>query len=342
MLENTNSSNSYDNLQLHFALLEAIRIFFKKKDFLEVMTPPMVTNPGYEAHIHPYRVYSQHKRQLTNSYLHTSPEFYMKELLSLGFNNIFNICYCFRDEPESPLHRKQFLMLEWYRTNAKYQSIMDDVEHLLAFCANYLDNIDTAKVATKYKAANKAVNEYKRVTVQELFHHYLKIDILAYLDTSSNCRELRQLIEKNYPDIPLPFDPTHPMSWDDYYFLLFLNKIEPRLKEWPYILIYEFPYHLSALSTINANNPLVCERFEVYLGGIELCNCFNELRDLQIQKQRFQEESQIKFANYQYNLPAPSVLFRALERGFPPSAGIAMGVERLLLALTNISNPFYL
>ncbi|MCO4753987.1 MAG: hypothetical protein KC478_05875, partial [Bacteriovoracaceae bacterium] len=110
-------------LKYQFALIQAIRNYFTEMGFVDVMTPPMVENPGMETHIHPFEVFSKYKGKSTNQYLHTSPEFHMKELLSLEeeqLDNIFNISYCFRDEPSSPIHRSQFLMLEWYRKNERY------------------------------------------------------------------------------------------------------------------------------------------------------------------------------------------------------------------------------
>ena len=131
------------------------------------------------------------------------------------------------------------------------------------------------------------------------------------------------------------------LSWDDYYFLLFLNKIEPLLVHYPYLLLYEFPHHLSALSTLKEADPRVCERFEIYSKGVELCNCFNELRDLTIQKERFSFQAHEKEKLYGYILPEPQVLYDSLERGLPVSSGIALGVERLQKVLTGIENPFW-
>ena len=87
-------------------------------------------------------------------------------------------------------------------------------------------------------------------------------------------------------------------------------------------------------------NPLVCERFEIYINGIEVANCFNELCDLNIQKQRAEEGLLLKNQLYNYSLPTPNLLYRSLEKGLPPSSGIALGVERWLMALTNIESPF--
>jgi lysyl-tRNA synthetase class 2 len=298
-------------------LIKSIRTFFEKENFLDVITPPMVQNPGMEPHIHPFQVAHARTNSMSEWYLHTSPEFHMKELLSQGLENIFTISYAFRDEPLAPNHRPQFLMLEWYRKNAHYTQIMDDCENLFSHCLN-----------KKIK--------FVRATIQEIFEEMLKIDILEFLDK----KDLKLLIEKNFKDIPLPTK-GEILSWDDYYFLLFLNKIEPHLAHYPFLLLYEFPHHLSALSTLKENDPRVCERFEIYANGIELCNCFNELRDLEVLKKRFNEQALEKKQLYGYELPEPTVIYNAMTRGLPKSAGIALGVERLLKVFHGMENPFW-
>lgn len=298
-------------------LIKSIRSFFEKENFLDVITPPMVQNPGMETHIHPFQVAHARTNSMSEWYLHTSPEFHMKELLAQGLENIFTISYAFRDEPLAPTHRPQFLMLEWYRKNAHYTQIMDDCENLFSYCSN--KNI-----------------KFERATIQEIFEDMLHIDILKFLDK----KDLKELIEKNFKDIPLP-SKGEVLSWDDYYFLLFLNKIEPHLAHHPFILLKEFPCHLSALSTLKAEDPRVCERFEIYAHGIELCNSFNELTDLSILKNRFKEQALEKKNLYGYELPEPKVIYNAMTKGLPKSSGIALGVERLLKVLSGMENPFW-
>lgn len=255
----------------------------------------------------------------------------MKELLSLEeekLDKIFNIGYCFRDEPESDYHRSQFLMLEWYRKNEYYSKIMDDVEKLIRFCSNFFNE--------KALITNSDYLEFKaeKATVQELFFEYCKMDILNFLDAES----LENKLRSDFKDIPVP---DSSLIYEDSFFLLFLNKIEPHFKNFKYLQVSEYPSPLAALSTLKEDNEKVCERFEIYLKGVELCNCFNELTDLNLQKERFIKQNQEKKNLYGYNLPEPKVLYNALERGLPKSSGVALGVERLLMSLFDIKNPFY-
>lgn len=248
----------------------------------------------------------------------------MKELLSDGLEKIFTISYCFRDEPSSPIHRSQFLMLEWYRANARYEAIMEDVSKLIEFC------LKNAKAPLRPEMKDAT---FVKKTMQELFEEELGINILDYLDVPS----IKELL-KQFPDVPVP---SSECEWDDYFFLLYLNKIEPTLSKYPLLLVYEFPAPLSALSTLKVSDPRVCERFEVYSNGVELCNAFNELTDANEQRRRFTEQNALKKKLYNYGLPVPENFYRTLDKGFPPSAGIALGVERLLYSLFEVENPFY-
>lgn len=308
-----------------FELIQIIRNYFGEQGFLDVITPPAVENPGMEVHIHPFQLHSVQKNALRPLYLHTSPEFCMKELLTDGFEKIFTMSYCFRDEPESPIHRPQFLMLEWYRKNERYESIMKDVEGLIDYTLQKASHFPLRKEIAGKKLVKK--------TMQELFQEELGIDILNYLDVPS----IKELL-KNFPDVPVP---QAELEWDDYFFLLYLNKIEPVITKYPLLMITEFPAPLSALSTLKAEDPRVCERFEVYINGIELCNCFNELTDAVEQRKRFKFQNELKKKLYRYELPEPRSFYRTMDKGLPPSAGIALGVERLLHSLFEIENPFY-
>lgn len=315
-------------LSYQFTLIQAIRDFFLKENFTDVLTPPIVENPGMETHIHPFQLFSKKDSCTKEKFLHTSPEFHMKELLSLGFKNIFTISYCFRDEPKSKTHREQFLMLEWYRSNVNYIKIMEDIERLIHFSINTFEklNIPLSKEFNSLKV--------QRFTIQEVFKRFLNIDILDYLEVE----KIKNLIKEKFSDIHLP---KHDLYWDDYYFLIFLNKIEPELEKIPAVILYEFPSPLAALSTLKKDDPRVCERFELYLKGVEICNCFNELTDFKEQKARFETQRNEKKSLYNYELPEPISFYESMERGLPDSAGVALGVERLLASLLNLDDPFY-
>jgi elongation factor P--(R)-beta-lysine ligase len=316
-------------LRYQFEIIQLIRNYFGQQGFIDVLTPPAVENPGMEVHIHPFQLHSVVRSKAAPFYLHTSPEFCLKELLSYeeeAIDRLFSISYCFRDEPSSTIHRSQFLMLEWYRKNERYEQIMKDVEGLIKYCIKE----GSKKIPLR---KNMADTSLVKKTMQELFKDILKIDILDYLDVPS----IKELL-KSFPDVPVP---SAKLEWDDYFFLLYLNKIEPEITKYPLLMIYEFPAPLSALSTLKQNDQRVCERFEVYLNGIELCNCFNELTDANEQRTRFSEQALLKKKIYNYSLPEPTQFYKAMDRGLPSSAGVALGVERLLYSLFDVENPFF-
>lgn len=289
----------------------------------------MVENPGMETHVHPFEVYSAKTKKSKNLYLHTSPEFMMKELLSTEGENldkIFTITYAFRDEPNSFQHRCQFLLLEWYRKNAHYTSLMEDTEKLILFCRDHFENKNIKTKLSKNFSLTKK-------TMQELILETINVDILNFLDT----KDLKNLITKDFKDVPLP---EIPLEWDDYFFLLYLNKVEPHIQNIEALLLYEFPAPLSALSTLKKEDPRVCERFEVYINGIELCNAFNEETSLETLKKRFSYQNQQKEKQYNYTLPEPKQFFNVMKN-YPKSSGNALGVERLLYSLIEIENPFW-
>ncbi len=313
-------------LRYQFELIQLIRNFFTKQGFLDVLTPPAVENPGMEVHIHPFQLHSVNKNKVIKSYLHTSPEFCLKELLADDnekIDKLFSLSYCFRDEPDSPIHRHQFIMLEWYRKFERYEKIMDDIEKLIENC------LASSLPVRKNLKDQKMI----KMTMQELFRKVLDIDILDYLDVPS----IKKLL-KRFPDVPVP---ELDLEWDDYFFLLYLNKIETEINKYPLLMIYEFPAPLSALSTLKATDARVCERFEVYINGVELCNCFNELTDAEELRTRFTAQNELKQKIYQYQLPEPMKFYSAMDKGLPPAAGIALGVERLLYSLCDIENPFF-
>lgn len=321
--------NIFNKRKHLFELIAGVKTFFNQRGFLETPVPLAVPHPGLEAHLHPFRLHSAKGGLPTNLYLNTSPEFAMKELLSLGFENIYSLNWSYRDEPDGPHHRPQFLMLEWYRANEHYTKLMTETEELIKNSYEHLKALG-APVKQSIKL------QMQSVTVEELFIEYARFSILEFI---GNREELFQKIKADFKELPLP--KLDEVSWDDLFFIIFLNIIEPELEQLDFLLVKEYPAPLAALSTLKRDDPRVCERFEVYAGGVELCNCFNELTNLDEQIARFHSETKIKEELYQYSLPEAQVLFEALRQGLPSSSGNALGIERLLAALTDYKDGFF-
>jgi lysyl-tRNA synthetase class 2 len=284
------------------AVEEAIRAFFRARDFREVRTPILVPCPGMEPHIRPFRVGDA-------GFLHTSPEFAMKRLLVAGLPRIFQMATVFRDEPDAPSHRREFVMLEWYRAWADEEQIMRDVEDLFAFLGERVPSSSMAKAP------------WPRLRVRDLFAG-VGVDLVRD-DLRAACARLG-----------LQAAPSD--TWDDLYFRIWLSAIEPTLPAGP-LFVTRYPASQAALAVVDedADGSRWARRFEVYAGGLELGNAFYELTDHVEQRRRF-------VADQQPGVPLPEELLAALEDGMPPSAGIAMGVDRIAMLFAGEDDIGYL
>ena len=341
--------------QRHHKLFEgvaAIKEFFLKQGFLEVYPPPMVENPGMETHIFPFKVKSLRKNKEKNKdkkkkkeigFLQTSPEFEMKGLLGEGFEQIFALNYSFRDEEAlSDYHRFQFLLLEWYRANCCYDSLKEDCVNLLRFLVEKLEcspNFQINKAfnslfgPTSASTSSSSIFKFHNLnlnipvrSISSLFQEYLGFCILDFLEI----QELKRKIELDFPKY---YDPTVHLLWEDWFFLLFLNEIEPYLKSYPVLFLDLWPTPLAALSEASKEDPRQAYRFELLLHGVEVANCFQELTDYKEQRRRFSKQRAEKKNLYGYTLPIPKKFYQTLKVGLPKSSGIALGVERLLSCL---------
>jgi elongation factor P--(R)-beta-lysine ligase len=237
---------------LRFDCIQLIRNFFVARQYRDVLTPPIVENPGMEVHLHPLSIYSEYKKEKVQGYLHTSPEFLMKELLRASFEKIFTINYCFRDEPSSSTHRRQFIMLEWYRTGSRLQDFIDETINLVDTVSSELDKLGYT-IDGSIKDASFTVK-----TVQEVFLEHLNLAILDHLEADS----LKDWIKKHRPQLPANDHEDWP--YEDYFFLLFLNEIEPKLSQYPKLILKDYPAPLAALSRIKEGDPRACLRFELF------------------------------------------------------------------------------
>lgn len=292
-----------------FETIQALRKFFEERGVREVFTPQAQPNPGMEVHLHPFQLHSVHEAQRRALFLHSSPEFAMKKLLAEGMEKIYTLSSCFRDEPTSATHRPEFLMLEWYRKNESYEAIMND-------CRELLSTLSDGKLETQ------------TLTVKEVFLKEASID----LDQVPSVRDFRDLIATKSPHLAPKKQDLDSWSWDDLFFLVFLNIIEPKLKSYPALILKEYPSSQAALAKIKPDDPSVCERFELYLSGLEIANCFHEETGLKVIQERFAAQAKEKKKLYNYELPWPKEFMQTMK-SYPPSSGIALGVERLAMAI---------
>lgn len=301
-------------------IFQEIRNFFNEQNFTEVETPILVDIPGMEPHLTPFETtFISPNSKDQKLYLNTSPELQMKKLLGAGFGDIYQITKVFRNgETGGPLHNPEFTMLEWYRTNANYMDLMGDCEKLIL----HLTDAGQAENNLQIPQA-----PWPRKTTNELFIEHCGID----LTQNKTYEEFKQTAKK------ADFDTIACDTWDEIFFKIFLNHIEPNLPTGP-IFIYDYPSTQAALAKKSDKNPFFAERFELYINKIELCNAFSELTDSNEQRQRLKQEQEERKQLNKTIFPIDEEFLKALESIQQPCAGIALGVDRLIMILLNLNS----
>lgn len=232
-------------------------------------------------------------------FLHASPELCMKRLLSAGFPKIFQICKCYRDGERGHLHLPEFTLLEWYRAEADYMDLMADCEAMIRHVAGELgcgENI-------QYNGKDIDLQSpWDRITVEDAFAAYSPVSLQEALETDRFDEMTVLYIEAN------------------------LNKSRP-------LFLYDYPSPMASLARLKKGSPDKAERFELYIGGLELANAFSELNDPLEQEARFKKENDLRERRGRQRYPVSNKFLDAL-RDMPFSAGIAFGVDRLIMLLT--------
>lgn len=283
-------------------LLARIRAYFAHAGVLEVETPALSQAATTDPRLHSLRT----TLAARSHYLHTSPEFAMKRLLAAGSGSIYQICKVFRAEEQGRRHNPEFTLLEWYRVSWDYRQLMTDVAALIAAAIGDICPLAAPESLT-YRAA---------------FARHAGIDPLqASAHDFSACAEAHGI---HAPAIDDDLD-----AWRD---LLLTHVVEPQLGQERLTFIYDYPASQAALARVRADTPPVAERFEVYLTGMELANGFQELTDADEQAARCARDNAMRVALGLPPMPLDARFIAALGNGLPDCAGVALGVDRLLMA----------
>lgn len=314
-------------LEMRARVLAAVRAFFAERGFIEVETPCLQLSPGMEPHIMALATALAEPtggppRRL---YLHTSPEFAMKKLMVAGIERLYQIARVWRDGERSSTHHPEFSLLEWYRANATYEALMADCEALLRAAAAAAGVVELARGGLGCDPMRAA----ERLTVAEAFARYCGIDLLATAPDPRSPDAARLASEARRIGLFV----SERDSWEDVFHRIMLARIEPRLGVGAATILYEYPLALAALSRPCPADPRVAERFELYVAGLELANAFGELTDAAEQRRRFEADQALKERLYGVRYPLDEELLAALAYGMPESAGIAFGVDRLIMLL---------
>lgn len=318
---------------LRQAVLAALRSGFAGLGFVEVETPALQVSPGLEPHLRAFATELENPDGSTRPlYLHTSPEFAMKKLLVAGEQKLFQFAPVFRNGERAATHHPAFLMLEWYRAQtddgkpADYRDIMQDCETLLRAIAAATGK---SRLAWQGQTAD-ILQPWQYLTVHEAFARYAQLDLAACIGADPHKPDLAAM-RAACTAAGIRIDDGD--SWDDLYFRVALGKVEPNLGIGAPCILHDYPIHQAALSRPKKGAPHLAERFELYACGMELANAFSELTDADEQRRRFEADMALKRRLYGYDYPIDEDFLAALRHGLPDCAGIALGIDRLIMLL---------
>ncbi|MDP1708961.1 MAG: EF-P lysine aminoacylase EpmA [Gammaproteobacteria bacterium] len=301
---------TFEALRLRAQLVTAIRDFFAARGVLEIDTPVLAHAASTAPQLHSLvtRYTGPLAPQGTPLYLHTSPEFAMKRLLAAGSGAIYQISKAFRDGEYGRWHNPEFTLLEWYRPDYDHHALMDEVAALIA----YLPMLQ--------------LTDSERTPYGSLFQHHAGID-----PHTASVAEL-QACALGHGVAMAGHSPHERDSWLD---LLLTHSVIPQLRPDCLHFIYDYPASQAALARVRPAGPgqahALAERFELYINGIELANGFHELGDSVEQRRRFEHENNQRTSCGLPPVPIDEHLLSALAHGLPACAGVALGIDRLLM-----------
>jgi lysyl-tRNA synthetase class 2 len=306
---------------------EAVRSYFAGEGFTEVECAALQISPGNEAHLHAFAT-----EQIATDgarrpfYLHTSPEFACKKLLAAGERKIFALAPVYRNREHGDLNAPEFTMLEWYRVEERYDSVIEDTMNIVKAAAK-------AASATAFEFRGKRADPFAapvRLTVVEAFREFSGIDLGVTLGREGATDRDALAREALGAGLKVTADDT----WSDIFSRVLVERIEPRLGLGCATILDEYPRAEAALARATPHDERFAERFEVYLCGVELANGFGELTDPAEQRRRFEHEMDEKQRIHGERYPIDENFLAALAH-MPPASGVAMGFDRLVMLATH-------
>jgi lysyl-tRNA synthetase class 2 len=301
-------------------ILQALRAFLNQKGFVEVETPMMQPVPG-GATARPFKTH--HNALDMDLYLRVAPELYLKRLLVAGFERVYEINRSFRNEGLSTQHNPEFTMLEFYQAYATYRDLIEMTETMLT---SLIQEVKGGIVLNYQGTPLDFTPPWKRITLWE--------GLLTYGGWTEQELRDREKALRCGKKVGVEFNGDEPLGkvWVD----LFEKVVEPHLIQPTFVM--EYPLEDSPLARKNDQNPQFVDRFELYIAGREIANAFSELNDPQDQRERFQLQAQAKTGEAGAMGLVDEDFLRALEFGMPPAAGEGIGVDRLVMLLTDAAS----
>lgn len=314
--------------EIRSRVIDRIRSFLTERDFMEVETPMMQTIPG-GATAKPFETY--HNALDMQMYLRIAPELYLKRLVVGGFERVFEINRSFRNEGLSTRHNPEFTMLEFYQAYADYHELMDLTEELLRTVAR--DVMGTTSIVNTVKNAEGEITATKSYDLSQPFRRMTVFESILAFNQDINADALSDFESAGNIAKGLGIELKDNWGLGKIQLEIFEKTVEHRLDQPTFIT--EYPTEVSPLARCSNHDPFVTDRFEFFVGGRELANGFSELNDAEDQAQRFARQVEEKDAGDDEAMHFDADYIRALEYGLPPTAGEGIGIDRLVMWLTD-------
>lgn len=324
------NSQSRQILRTRGKIIQTLRNFLLARDFLEVETPIMSLQAG-GANAKPF--ITKHNQLDLDLYLRVAPELYLKRLVIGGLDRVFEIGRNFRNEGIDSTHNPEFTSCEFYLAYANYQDLMTLTEELLVHLIQQVLGSTHIPSSTSTEDDPKLISfepPYPRISIMSELERLLRVTFPPDLESTETHEMLQQVFRERKLELP---EPATSAKMIDH---LVGHLIEPNCQHPTFLM--DHPRLMSPLAKPHENNPQLTERFELFIGGSEICNSYTELNDPRLQAERFQQQAQQQ-AEGDVEAQSPDQDFvRALELGLPPTAGWGIGLDRLTMLLTGQSN----
>ncbi|WP_262964430.1 EF-P lysine aminoacylase EpmA [Methylobacter psychrophilus] len=311
MLNEWRPTCSVDMMRLRAQVLKDIRQFFSARAVLEVETPLLGNSCGTDPQLDFFTTDFCLPPLQQGLFLQTSPEFAMKRLLAAGSGSIYQIGKAFRNGESGRFHNPEFTLLEWYQVGFTLPQLMDEIAELM----------------TVLFAGRKDLSPTQRTSYQEVFQLYTGLNPLEF-----SCQDYCAYARYNDLSEAIDICGIDHGLWLDF---IFSHRVQPNLGENAVCMVYDYPSCQSSLARVNECNPEVTDRVEIFINGIELGNGYYELIDSQEQSRRFDEEIVVRQQRKRPVTVKDKHLVAALESGLPECSGMAIGLDRLLMLMTN-------
>jgi elongation factor P--(R)-beta-lysine ligase len=305
------------------SILRFLRADFDGRRYLETDAPLLVPCPTLDAGIRSIRVNVAGTDGRTRRlFLHTSPEYAMKKLLAAGADRLYFLGKVFRDGERTALHNPEFTMLEWYRTGASVDDLLDEMEDFILRLAQ--ERTGSRRIAFGSRTVDLSP-PWPRLRVADLFREKTGAD----LDPQSDGSDLKRLAGT----LGVFFNPED--DWETMFMRIYMDRMEPGLGTDRPVFLTDYPFPLGMNARRRPDDPRWTERSELFIGGLELANGYTEITDPAEQRERFERDRVRNRMETGTDPPVDLELLDAMEAGFPPCAGMALGVDRLVMLILN-------